>query len=1058
MIKSNIQKKDRSSEQSGSLMIEAIALLGLMSIMSPMVVRQTSDRTTEMEDAVLAGQMKTLKDALKNYLEVHYEQITASPSTQTLTGAIPNGNLVPFLPASMIVDGNKIRGNKFVEDDGFKFGYTGICTKTLVNNGVNITYQNGNACASAGGWSSTCKCMSWNLTGVVVTNSGSEIPDKRISRVAQMVGADGGFVPTGNYQSGFGVNGNSVVGSQGMWQIDDLSSFSVSDVGTGGQLAAITGYAGGTQGDYLYRRKVNGIPDANSMFTDLDMGGNGQCDEHSADGQCSRIHSAGGVEVVDGRLIVRTKHEAVGNWNEETDVNNSHIISLGLGNAVMAVNTKVDLTAAGRTAMTLDENHASLEMLSEEKDHGVFVDVNGAVMTLEHSASVTVDGSGAKIEAFDDNSVIQLGINGIEANSKGIFNVTTNNGIYMNTQKEVGIHSIGNTSISANNDILLSAGGDGSSYSRLNMHSSGSAFFTTTDEITIQTGNSSSTGQIRMTNNARMAPNGAVASNLFYNGAHTEVIGGLIINTEGNRALLFSKDGNGNGTPVVISDTGISMQRGLAAGQADYDSERSKADVTLTAVNNIGGRFMLANGTPNIPQIEMRGDSGLIFASQFIPRVAVTLGNGMMDNHMTDNRGFGNRSAIDGTVYAIVNSESRFSFDANTGEYSATGSDISYKNADTFNMNITMASTSYNAHKGGGGGQDASGMRFKVDPGFESVMNDIRLTSRGGARLSEILPNYIIKGIYELSNTYKVGPWPCVKPDYSDPDHHYESDGSAHCSFRLKNPADLPNIDQPYSCNDFSSEDTSATGQGGAVAGYSNKPCNMDGSTMEINLYRDEYAECTSSDCIAHPYLGVVPAPGRGITPSSDGYINGMGTMTGYDEGPCPDGYTPNMIFTPARFEVGKVLHAISRYDYSEPMYGADGSEIGEEAWIAKNYDKNRWDRSDQGVDGDYASSTEGLFQPSTQMEYATKAVKKADGTVLGWQVAMGTYSQVGEDFVWNYGGTTRVGDMFGYATTYCTFNPQRYMMPNMKSIYSDDGSGNKVIAPMRGIGDLRDF
>ena len=34
---------------------------------------------------------------------------------------------------------------------------------------------------------------------------------------------------------------------------------------------------------------------------------------------------------------------------------------------------------------------------------------------------------------------------------------------------------------------------------------------------------------------------------------------------------------------------------------------------------------------------------------------------------------------------------------------------------------------------------------YKVDPAYMSVMNDIRLTSRGGAKLSDILPNYISK-------------------------------------------------------------------------------------------------------------------------------------------------------------------------------------------------------------------------------------------------------------------------------------------------------------------------
>ncbi len=53
-------------------------------------------------------------------------------------------------------------------------------------------------------------------------------------------------------------------------------------------------------------------------------------------------------------------------------------------------------------------------------------------------------------------------------------------------------------------------------------------------------------------------------------------------------------------------------------------------------------------------------------------------------------------------------------------------------------------------------GDDGSAVTdtYKVDPAYTSLMNDIRLTSRGGARLSEILPNYITKTItsYTFNN------------------------------------------------------------------------------------------------------------------------------------------------------------------------------------------------------------------------------------------------------------------------------------------------------------------
>lgn len=44
---------------------------------------------------------------------------------------------------------------------------------------------------------------------------------------------------------------------------------------------------------------------------------------------------------------------------------------------------------------------------------------------------------------------------------------------------------------------------------------------------------------------------------------------------------------------------------------------------------------------------------------------------------------------------------------------------------------------------------------YMVNPAYTSVMHDIKLTTRGGARLSDILPDFINKGIYVVNNTYE---------------------------------------------------------------------------------------------------------------------------------------------------------------------------------------------------------------------------------------------------------------------------------------------------------------
>lgn len=61
---------------------------------------------------------------------------------------------------------------------------------------------------------------------------------------------------------------------------------------------------------------------------------------------------------------------------------------------------------------------------------------------------------------------------------------------------------------------------------------------------------------------------------------------------------------------------------------------------------------------------------------------------------------------------------------------------------------------------------------YMVNPAYTSVMKDIKLTSRMGARLSDILPDFINKGIYYSNNGYDES------KGYPDPSLPYSSDPS----------------------------------------------------------------------------------------------------------------------------------------------------------------------------------------------------------------------------------------------------------------------------------------
>lgn len=132
-----------------------------------------------------------------------------------------------------------------------------------------------------------------------------------------------------------------------------------------------------------------------------------------------------------------------------------------------------------------------------------------------------------------------------------------------------------------------------------------------------------------------------------------------------------------------------------------------------------------------------------------------------MDANETD------KSTADrGSVYirkGIVELESSYGTkltDAQVQAQATSGNDKGYVRADRFVSNRGWTNpitggvvSSFNR----GTTYDA----YQVNPAYTSVMHDIKLTSRGGARLSDILPDFINKGIYVVDNTYleTFGSW-----------------------------------------------------------------------------------------------------------------------------------------------------------------------------------------------------------------------------------------------------------------------------------------------------------
>ena len=108
---------------------------------------------------------------------------------------------------------------------------------------------------------------------------------------------------------------------------------------------------------------------------------------------------------------------------------------------------------------------------------------------------------------------------------------------------------------------------------------------------------------------------------------------------------------------------------------------------------------------------------------------------------------------------------------------------------------------------------------YMVNPAYTSVMNDIKLVSRGGARLSDILPTFITKGIYTAVN------------------------GAPEQQYRYNHDIDKGGIE--------------IKGKGALYLTNSNCPGNI---TPCLNIAHEPTADIADHEP-ASPFIGVIPAP-----------------------------------------------------------------------------------------------------------------------------------------------------------------------------------------------------
>lgn len=1055
----NPQAKTTRQNERGALMIEAIALLGLMTMMSPMVVRQTADRTAEMEEVAIAGQMKEMKDALSNWIDAHYQERTAAfANSNTLDThfTVNASQLAEYLSANYL-DGSNFRGNKLA--DGFDIGVRAQCTEAARTDGSDCVsgtcYTMTNGAVTSIADTATTKCSRYKMTGMILSRSDSEIDDRRASRIASMIGADGGYMRTSTLVNAMSAGSaatemTKIMGAQGIWEGNVGDFFTGMNTARGGRVAATTTYSSGFSGDYLYRKKVDGLPGANSMFTDLDMGGATEC---NADG-CHKINNAGGMEVIGGKILIRSRNGAsardgvVGNSGDsdyarialatdESHIYSNNSVTIGIDSSSASVRVApgtVNLTPGVMSDTYMNMRGGNVGIHTQGTDLNVLSSaIRGRSRDIELDAVRLFDASGyagvsitsgsGPVTLVSGRNMLLDAIGDLDMGGRN----TNIDGGYINataqTQFKTRIFN-SNTSLTMNNGAIVQR----TTRTRINMSDSrqsiglgiggGSDFGPPTDSSLTLNNNtfqvytprtSFSRSWLALNGQGLNITMGNTANNLsevrrlFYQNNGLELYTGASgsyqdgrINREGHR-IDFTYGSNISNPTKLAS---IVVRQG-----SNLPSVRGAPRDRGVAVSVVVG-----NESERQPLVSMYGESGRVSGVFFQPE-RMAYGNGQYGS--------------------VVLNRTMTSIDEDTGVqtgYMYGGSVISVpgtpggaissltETAAVFINTTGSPKNPYRSHS-----SDTSKYnKFRVDPAFISVMNDIKVTSRGGARLSEALPNYILKGIYEMTNSYGSGPWPCVAGE--------EVIGS--CTWYVpkftKNDLFLSSDSPEFSCDAFGDTHPIKNGGGG---------CKDDSSGyVRFTLYADKYKECPDDNCWAHPYMGTVPAPGRKVTEIT---TVGSNVLAAQDEGVCPDGYQAVMTLTPTAFDVGRV-------SYINPNYDITSAKVAYNAgWQNFKNESNR--------------RAAGIMQAATRI--GTAVLDDLDGNTLkGWKVAMGTVTPYGNAgaYIWNAGGVS-ANSMGAIAHTYCYFNPQRFNMPNMRFMNANGtpltpdpaGVSDAILTPM---------
>ncbi len=740
-------KKINSKSELGSMMIEAIAMLGLIAMVTPVLYKKSAERTSELQDINAAGEIRSIIKAVDDYVGANYNIIAGKSEEHTVTNncagegndtqdysgfevggsiEIPIGHLCEFLPYGILnAEGNARASKLFSDQTKIVLKMTGS-EDTEEAKGQKV------------------------ITSFVVTDPYNELPILRASSISSMIGGNGGYA----------TEDNKVAGNMGIWGVDNTQEdlgvavkkhaiVAASTAGISAQSATVE--AGENDSDNFLYRTADSDPEQRTMQNTLFMGGNGFENQNIVNikglavgaentGDHALYIKQGDIQIDEGNIQIGTGDNPpvfIGNDGTISVSNN-----LEAGGEVSGLTAKFGegdnlVTAAegilsavsgnfGDGAVTINQDNKTTinqPLIVEHSGTCDRTDQTGCALKVVGNAYVggnlTITGT---FDADHLHANTWLSVGG-DRDTPSLLSVKDNAFRFGNASTE---NNLITANASANTFDVTASGGatiKADENNKLEVKDTGVTMTGGAATVTATGGNVSATGNTVSLNDTALkvtktGENNAITSNVTsFQITPTGKESHLTVNNNGtNGELIVNKmdtvfNGDGTHSNVYLRDSVFRLQN-----SSNNDVVRIGQTADSNAQIDISGEGVTMRTEPGSGDITKVLRVNLSSSpAEHDASYPIYIRKGAIE--MAENSNNGGRP------------------------YIQTDRLISTKLVESGGL-LNDSGDVYN-----------SDVHYAVDPAYTSIMHDIKLTTRGGARLSDILPDFINKGIYVVDNT-----------------------------------------------------------------------------------------------------------------------------------------------------------------------------------------------------------------------------------------------------------------------------------------------------------------